>query len=304
MKKYFKHFIIFIIPILLFFILSDGYAYGKSDEEKSYISLDFEDKDELPVHFRTSLDLKNIKNNNINLSGLDKLNISGSSQFTKSSLIKLKEAINTSYPLYIIDLRQESHGFINGNAISLFSKGNKINAGIPLNSVIKRENLFLQSIPLNRTIYLGIDKYKIVPKTISNEETLTKENNLIYFRIPVTDTERPTDEMVDRFIDFTKSLPKEKWLHFHCKEGYGRTTTFMILYDIMNNYNNVSFSDIVQRQSNLGDINLLKFDKNDVRYTLLENFYKYAVETNLNVSWQQWVKSNNIKTFTLMDETK
>ena len=304
MKKYLKYFLICIISILIFSFFNTVNAYYKADDEKGYISLDFENKNELPSLFRTSLNLKEIENDNINASGLDTLNISGSSEFTKLSLIKLKEAINTSYPLYIIDLRQESHGFINGNAISLFNKGNKINAGIPLNTVIKRENLFLQSIPLKRPIYLDIDKYKIVPESIENEETIAKNNNLIYFRIPVTDNERPTDEMVDRFLKFTKSLPKDKWLHFHCKEGYGRTTTFMILYDIINNYKDVSFSDIIARQSTLASIDLLRFDKNDNRYIFLENFYKYASETNLNSSWQEWVKANNIESFTLIDEIK
>ena len=36
--------------------------------------------------------------------------------------------------------------------------------------------------------------------------------------------------------------------HFHCKEGIGRTTTFMIMYDIMKNYKEVSLNDIIKRQ--------------------------------------------------------
>ncbi len=304
MKSRIKPLLIFLIFMLLFSNFSIICSYAKSANEDNYISLDSDNKDELPINFRSSLDLSKIEKNDLNLSGLNTLNISGSSQFTELSFKKTIENINTKFPLYIIDLRQESHGFINGSAVSLFAPGNKINSGLPLNAVIKREDLFIKSIPLNRSINLDIDKYKIVPKTVYNEESLVKANNLNYFRIPVTDTERPTDDMVDKFIDFTKSLPKDKWLHFHCKEGIGRTTTFMILYDIMNNYKDVSIDDIIARQSSLDSLNLSDFDKNDLRYLLLQNFFKYAKDTDFNISWVEWVKSNNIEPFTLVNERK
>lgn len=296
---------LFLLPlIILFSNFNCIYTYAKTDKEESYISLDFKNKDETPINFRTSIDLSKIENDNLDLSGLEDLNISGSSQFTELSLSNVKESINTDLPIYIIDLRKESHGFINGDAVSLFSPGNKINAGLPLNAVLKREDLFIKSIPLNRSINLDIDKYTIIPKTTYNEENLVKNNELDYFRIPVNDNERPTDEMVDRFISFTKSLPKDKWIHFHCKEGDGRTTTFMILYDIMNNYKTVSLDNIIERQVSLNSLNLTKFEKKDIRYLLLENFYKYSKDTNFNITWNEWVKSNNIEPFTLGNEKK
>ena len=296
---------LFLLPlIILFSNFNCIYTYAKTDKEESYISLDFKNKDETPINFRTSIDLSKIENDNLDLSGLEDLNISGSSQFTELSLSKVKESINTDLPIYIIDLRKESHGFINGDAVSLFSPGNKINAGLPLNAVLKREDLFIKSIPLNRSINLDIDKYTIIPKTTYNEENLVKNNDLNYFRIPVNDNERPTDEMVDRFISFTKSLPKDKWIHFHCKEGDGRTTTFMILYDIMNNYKTVSLDNIIERQVSLNSLNLTKFEKRDIRYLLLENFYKYSKDTNFNTTWKEWVRYNNIEPFTLGNEKK
>lgn len=296
---------LFLLPlIILFSNFNCIYTYAKTDKEESYISLDFKNKDETPINFRTSIDLSKIENDNLDLSGLEDLNISGSSQFTELSLSKVKESINTDLPIYIIDLRKESHGFINGDAVSLFSPGNKINAGLPLNAVLKREDLFIKSIPLNRSINLDIDKYTIIPKTTYNEENLVKNNDLNYFRIPVNDNERPTDEMVDRFISFTKSLPENKWIHFHCKDGDGRTTTFMILYDIINNYKTVSLDNIIERQVSLNSLNLTKFEKRDIRYLLLENFYTYSKDTNFNTTWKEWVKSNNIEPFTLGNEKK
>lgn len=54
--------------------------------------------------------------------------------------------------------------------------------------------------------------------------------------------------MVNYFIDFVKNQPKDSWLHFHCKEGIGRTTTFLIMYDIMKNHKDVNLNDIIKRQ--------------------------------------------------------
>ena len=296
-------FILFLLTLLILFSnFNCILTYAKADKEGGYISLDYKYNDEAPVNLRTTIDLSKIENNDLNLSGLKDLNISGSSQFTELSLSKIKECINSDLPIYIIDLRKESHGFINGDAVSLFTPGNKINASLPLTVVLKREELFIKSIPLNRNINLDVDKYSITPKTTYNEETLVKNNEISYFRIPVNDKNRPTDDMIDRFIIFTKTLPKDKWLHFHCKEGNERTTIFMILYDIMNNYKTVSLDNIINRQVALSSLDSLKFKQHEKYYLLLENFYKYVKETNLDTTWKEWVNSNNIKPFTLAEE--
>jgi hypothetical protein len=59
------------------------------------------------------------------------------------------------------------------------------------------------------------------------------------------------DRSMMRWTDlFSRSarLPENAWAHFHCEAGLGRTTTFMVLYDMLRNANRVSLEDIVQRQ--------------------------------------------------------
>ena len=69
----------------------------------------------LPHHFRMTTDIKSLsKDKDINLTGLDKLNISGSAQFSESGLSLIKSSIPNNFDLIDVDLRQESHGFING----------------------------------------------------------------------------------------------------------------------------------------------------------------------------------------------
>ncbi len=73
--------------------------------------------------FRKSSDISNVeKNKNINLSGLNTLNISGSKQFSEQNLPLIISNIKTSLPITVVDLRQESHGFINGLPVSWANK--------------------------------------------------------------------------------------------------------------------------------------------------------------------------------------
>lgn len=58
---------------------------------------------------------------------------------------------------------------------------------------------------------------------------------LNYIRIPVQDRHGPDDDTVNAFVTFVKTLPEDVWLHFHCLAGEGRTTTFMVIYDILRN---------------------------------------------------------------------
>lgn len=120
-----------------------------------------------------------------------------------------------------------------------------------------------------------------------------------YLRIPVVDNERPTDEMVDNFILFITSLKGENWLHFHCDMCIGRTTTFMSMYDMMKNSNNIEFINILKRQALLGNINFETFEEKGIRLDFLKNFYQYARNNNDNFKtlWSTLVKENNIEPY-------
>ena len=115
MKKYLK-----IISSILIFSLLSPLSISALEVEQSCLSLDFENTDSLPHNFRKTTDLSNVVKGGGNTTGLENLNISGSSQFTSLSFLNLKKNINTKNEFWDIDLRQESHGFINGNAVSWY----------------------------------------------------------------------------------------------------------------------------------------------------------------------------------------
>ena len=92
-----------------------------------------------------------------------------------------------------------------------------------------------------------------------------KSGSLVYFHslpqdmknLHVTDADIKTkaSEYIPKIIKFVENQPKGSWLHFHCKEGIGRTTTFMIMYDIIKNNKTVSLNDIITRQVLLSGMN-------------------------------------------------
>lgn len=265
--------------------------------------IDSKNSDKLPDNFRKSSDSIGIlQNKDLNLKGLDTLNESGSAQFSENGMYLLKKSIDDKFNIYIVDLREESHGFINGIAVSWKDAENKANKGLTKEQVIFDENEKLNSISIGNpiTIYNN-NEHLIIPEKVQNEKQLVESSNMSYIRIPVTDNERPTDDKVDYFVDFIKNLKPNSWLHFHCKRGLGRTTTFMVMYDIMKNSKNVSLEDIMKRQILLGGQNLIVEENNKFNYknysqerwNFLKNFYNYSRENNDNfkTSWSSWIKS-------------
>ncbi|WP_026885116.1 fused DSP-PTPase phosphatase/NAD kinase-like protein [Clostridium beijerinckii] len=273
---------------------------------KTKLVIDTDNKDVLPKNFRTTKDkIDDEKSRNINLTGLSDLNISGSGALSQKSLAMVKEKIGDK-SIIDIDLRQEDHGFINGVGISWFGKNNKYNKGISREQVISDENSNLDKISKDKHIKFGelpkgksINTIKSIdnPESVETEEELAKGLGMSYLRITVTDHEKPTDDQVDLFIESIKNLPQDTWIHFHCRGGAGRTTTFMSMYDMMHNAKNVSFKDIMNRQKLIGGSDLLKGknkDEDKSRVEFLNMFYKYCKDNQdgYETPWSQWTKNS------------
>ncbi len=300
MIKSFKNYFLIFISFLFTFTLFTYFPNAMSDV---YIVEDSKNTKTLPKNFRKTSDLSFIENiSYLNLAGLSDLNISGSKQFTEFNLPLIKENINNDFDIIAIDLREESHGFINGIAISFANSNNNANKGLTYNEIINKENEDLASIKLNEPLTFYKKNKEIIPEKVQNELDLTKDNNISYLRIPVTDGGLPNEDMVNYFITFVNKQPKNTWLHFHCKAGIGRTATFMIMYDIMKNCNDVSLDDIITRQVLLADLN--QKDSADFfmnrRYTFLNDFYNKCknykpINTSPNsiISANKLISTNN-----------
>ena len=248
--------------------------------------------------------------------GLRNLNISGSSDLSAKEMDLVKTEIQklTDGPIYIIDVRGESHGLINGMHVSIYGANNWGNVGKTHAQIVAEE-----AAEIHATMGLSIDIYSLSKDnnyqpvesgrntvevtSAQTEEEACKEHGLGYARFTVPDRAFPGDSELEAFVDFVKSLPANAWLHFHCQAGAGRTTQYMIFYDMMRNIG-LPLKDITYRQCLLGG-NFLLYDgtapgEDPVKAALCAEkaqmitlFYQYIQEnyaTNYKTKWGQWKK--------------
>lgn len=286
MNKFYSFFLILLI------------APALRSQDSTYLIFDEPCNDSVPRNFRKMTDTFHRTSDSLpDLSGLAALNASGSAEFCYENLPAIVKTIGFD-KITIVDLRQESHGFVNGLPVSWYGKYDWGNVGLTRKEVEANEKHRLDSLlgtkNIEATHILKKDKatnqiteseqVPLEAKTVQTEEELTKEFKVNYFRITATDHREPTLGDVDRFIAFVRDLDKNTWLHFHCHAGDGRTTTFLAMYDMMRNSKNVSLSKILQRQYLLGGINLAKdddFPEFDKQYAIgrtkfLADFYDYC----------------------------
>lgn len=277
MKSYFfrKVNLIFVFILLSTFISANP-MNNLFKNNKTLIVLDSASNSGLPDRFR---DITN-------------LNISGSSQFTKSQINNLKEAINKPN-ICIVDLRQESHGMLNDFAISFFSTYTDLNNGLTTEEVIKKENSQLSSIKIGSDVDIyhktGRLFKEVTAEFVSNEDSIVTNDNMQYKRYAVKDNGSPTPIIVDNFVEFIKNKPTDLHIHFHCDAGEGRTTLFMAMYQTMLNNTNLSLNQIISYQYNIGGV-LLTDNKNQLEF--LQEFYNYVSEnksTNYEKTYSQWI---------------
>lgn len=246
--------------------------------------------------------------------GLSELNISGSSDFSAKELDWIKTEIQklTNGPIYIIDCRGESHGLLNGIHVSRYGANNWANVGKTHAQIISEEASEIHAT-LGQTIdiyslgktnnYQPVDEDRTTVEVTSaqTEEEACTDRGLGYARFTVPDRAFPPDSELDAFVAFVKTLPANAWLHFHCQAGAGRTTQYMIFYDIMRNPG-LPLKDIAYRQCLLGG-NYLLYDgsapgEDPVKAELCAEkaqmiplFYEYIQKnhaTNYQVTWSQW----------------
>lgn len=310
LNKFSLHKILFLF---LLFLPASILVAADTDFLKTYLALDRGNSVQLPPHFRSTYQLDR-NNNDVNWDGLTDLRISAGGQLSKLNLEKMLNYLHTKQ-LVIIDLRQESHGFLNGNAISWFAPHNAINANKKDEQIEQDQASLLGS--LENQEYVTVNK--IIQKTpddivknvkpvefavhnISSEESVAADYHLNYYRLYVQDFHAPSEKQVDRFIKVVNRISKDKWIFFHCRAGRGRSTTFMVMYDMLHNAKKVSFEDILKRQAKLGGINLQNLPpKHSYKYpfalerlNFIKQFYVYAKDNNDNfhTSWSQWLKTH------------
>lgn len=243
--------------------------------------------------------------------GFDTLKISGSAQPSGGELAPLYQKLKAQAPtaaIYLLDLREESHGFMNDLAVSWYIKHNRANVGKSQAQVMAEEKAALETlpgtavtaVPLGKTDTKLFTAYTGRAESVMTEQEAAEKAGFRYMRFAATDQEWPRAELVDAFVDFVKTLPADAWLHFHCHAGHGRTTSFMMMYDILRNPG-VPLEDIAKRHHLLGGTDILAGstkanDKaaaiND-RAAKMRAFYEFVQTKDplqTKVKWSIWLQ--------------
>ena len=240
--------------------------------------------------------------------GLDTLNISASEQFSVSQFHTLADELRKladGKQIVIVDLRAESHCFLNGIPVSWQEMNNWGNLFLTPEEIEADEAERFGPL-LGQTVQvIGMpagssgDPSELTVTSVTTERELVEGEGFTYLRIDCTDHTCPTPAEIDAFIDFVKSVDTENtWFHFHCVGGKGRTGTFMMLYDKMKNPQ-VSDKDIMYRHAMMGasypiytgsGSNAPMYAEKAELTPLLYQYVEENAADGFAVSWTEWLR--------------
>jgi hypothetical protein len=266
-----------------------------------------------PRNFRTTNDRLNESNGETTAAtGLSQLRASGSGEFSLEGLKTLLPRMQG--PVTVFDLRQETHLFVNDLPVSWYASHDWANVGRTQADIERQEAQQVQSLkpgsdidvrpgqPVKHGDGSSVTPQRVTVQGASTERDVVESAGAHYVRVAVTDHACPLDSAVDEFVIAVRALPQNAWAHFHCEAGLGRTTTFMVLYDMLRNANRVSIDDIVQRQKILSkgydvlqppDADDWKAPYAADRAKFIHAFYDYARANpdGRPKLWSEWLKS-------------
>jgi len=278
----------FILILLAIITLGSVFFFVSSPHSETLV-INVPNKRTLPRIFRYSGD-----------------HISASCQFSEKGL---KEIIATipSKNLIILDLREEPHGFVNGHAISWRKERNWMNIGKTAENIEENE---VQRLKKLKTQKLAILRHKkgwqlprlVMPNEVMTERALADSLGIRYLRMPITDHVKPTDSLIDEFVEFFVKMEPADWVHVHCSAGKGRTSTILAMYDMLTCAHVLSFETIIQKQKKEGRIDLMALPSEKKwkspyfieRQAFLREFYAYCKEQGPIplLSWSEWKREN------------
>jgi len=258
--------------------------------------------------FRSTSDLHDL-GPAANRTGLAALRLSGSASLSLPEHMAQIKAAAKGSPVTVVDLRQESHAIVGQHPVTWIAYNDWANVGRSQRDVLDDEQERIEALKKEPQVLLT-DHFDwktgvVPPRTVTqkaprvqSEQALVEGAGGSYVRLAVTDHLRPTDEQTDRFIDLVRGLPEGTTLHVHCKGGMGRTTTFMVMYDMLRNAHDVGADDIINRHKELGfgydlladGVHVDRRDFREDRRQFIRAFHTYAQHNpgGLPMNWEQW----------------
>ena len=242
-----------------------------------------------------------------NVRFLSEEGMSGSAQFSEAQFRDLAAQLRErSENVWVVDCRLESHGLINGIAVSWCDADNAANLGKTVEAIEAEEEALAELTGTTVTAYTTendrpADGTKLTVESWETERALVENEGLHYLRLACPDHCWPPAEVIDAFIAFAGSLEDDAWLHFHCQAGSGRTGAFMTIYEMMQKPG-VPVEEILQHQAETGSGNLLERAKPEKspaqkeRCVLARAAYLYIQENRASgyaVKWSEWLGAHS-----------
>ncbi len=307
--------------VLAFCLLMPAYAFAQvCDGTLSHPCVVLDSKAGQPL-FKNWRDNTDLFNAAINKTGLDDLWMSGSSAPSAAGWAEIKSQIihrthNENGMWVDLDLRQESHGYVNGDALTLAVDEDWVNVGKTHREVLSAETGWLASLRNQAVIpdVLTHEQFKeklyqdgapLSVNQVDSENDVVSKLGFHYVRLTVSDHRAPEPAEVDRFLKLMSTWPKNTWIHVHCRGGDGRTTTFMTMLDILRNAKSVSLDDILTREASVSPYYDLRDIKTDdpilipyyqARLAFIQQFYQYvsSQQNGHAETWSAWLKHQTV----------
>lgn len=249
--------------------------------------------DEWPERFRSSdmpLELSEEQ-----LKGLRELRIMGGGQPSEKQLRNIVE--RSEYPVIVLDFRQEPHGYIAGVPITWF-RPYVSDRDLGTDEMISLEDDFIMflksatSVRVDAVNWTGGQDYELLSsELIENDTVLTnagmaERNGARYMRfyVPIV----PNDRQIAEFEALVEEVSEQDVsLYFQCWDGTGRSSAFMVMYDILRNGHEVSLQSIADRHAAMGGINVLElppesspnYVRSVVRRDFIIDYYRKKTKT-------------------------
>ena len=247
----------------------------------------------------------------------DELFLSCSAQPSKTQLEQLFFVLKSTRNIdpsqvYILDLRQEPHIFINGTPACISSPGFQMFHTWDHFKTLSHEDTLVKNLKnqKNISVHILMKKSKILDQPsyiltyekpeIRTEKNIVESLGAHYMRLAVTDHNMPNSESVTQFIHWYKTLPKGSWIHIHCRGGKGRTTQFATMINILSYVSSFTLDEILERQKKLGGREFRPghidhkgtLIQDNKRYNFLRSFYEYINSKSL-LSWVMWCQNHS-----------
>jgi len=196
--------------------------------------------------------------------------VSGSGQPSVSDFSTIKDQTKAN-SLIMLDVREEPHFFLDGKSISYKVEPLESSQWYHLrtidvvdtelrllNSVTSPVELWEHNTGTAGDAFDTKNAHAVAFSGRMTEEAAARAAGVTYYRVAITEDQRPEDRDVDSLMIIFRQAEKDRsWIHVHGRDGFGRTNLVMVMYNIFWEANKRSLVDIVKSHPTVNLLDLL-----------------------------------------------